>query len=128
MKKIANFLIIFFIFAAPLIAFALSLVPCGTSENPKPCTIACFYAMIDRIINFILWSIATPLAATALMVAGIMFLLGSSEKAVTRGRAILQYTLLGLFFAFAAWLIIDLILGNLLSPGYLPWNKFPGNC
>jgi len=85
--------------------------------------------MIDKIISFLLVYMAVPLAATALMAAGIMFLLAGSEKAISRGREIFKYTLIGLFIAFGAWLIIDLILGNLLSGTYLPWNRFPdGAC
>ncbi len=103
------------------------LIPCGTAD--KLCTVACFYVMVDKIINFILWYLATPLAATALMVSGIMLLFSSSEQTLTRGKDIFKYTLLGLFLAFAAWLIIDLILGNLLQDTlYLPWNKFPDAC
>jgi hypothetical protein len=127
-KRILIFLIPFFLIAVPLFVFAAGLVPCGGEGEPK-CSLSCFYVLIDNVINFLLWYIATPLAASALMVAGIMFLFGSSEKNIATGKAIFSATIIGLFFAFGAWLIIDMILGNLLSPGYLPWNEFPtGAC
>lgn len=123
----ANFLVVSFITITPLVVLALPLVPCGGAD--KPCTVACFYVMIDRIIDFILWDIATPLAATALMVSGIMLVLGGSEKAIATGKEILKFTLYGLFFAFAAWLIIDMILRGLLNTDfYKVWNKFPDSC
>ncbi len=122
-----NFLIISFVAVAPLVALALPLVPCGTAD--KPCTVACFYVMVGRIIDFILFQIAIPLAATALMVAGIMLILGGSEKAIATGKEILKFTLYGLFFAFASWLIIDMVLRGLLNTDfYKVWNKFPSNC
>ncbi len=127
----ANFLTAFFIIAvmtAPLVALALPLVPCG-GEGQSPCTVACFYVMIGRIIDFILWDIATPLAATALMVSGIMLVLGGSEKAIATGKEILKFTLYGLFFAFAAWLIIEMVLRGLLNESFFKvWNKFPSSC
>ncbi len=104
------------------------LVPCGGTGQPD-CTLGCFYVIADRIINFLLFVVAIPLSATALMVAGILLLLGGSEKYVTQGKAILKFTLIGLFLAFASWLIVDLILGNLLSPSYYKvWDSFPNGC
>ena len=100
------------------------LVPCSGLN----CSIACFFVMIEMIINFLLYYISIPLAVTGFMVAGIHLIFGSSEQAITRGKAIFKFTFVGLFLAFAAWLIIDLILGNLLAPGYKPWNQFPGGC
>jgi len=127
-KQIIIFSTIFLFFAIPLFVFAAGLVPCG-GQGQKACTLPCFYVMINNVITFLLWDIATPLAATALMVSGMMFLLGGSEKTISRGKTIFSSTLIGLFLAFGAWLIIDLILGNLLNPGYMPWNKFPsGAC
>lgn len=129
MKKIKPFVFLSVIAAiTPLIAFAAvgvtyPLVPC--KDN---CSVACFYVMIDRIISFLLYAIAMPLSATALMVAGIMLVAGGSEKAITTGKEILKYTLIGLFIAFGAWLIIDLILGNLLQGDYKTWQKFPAGC
>jgi len=126
--KTTNFLVVSFITIVPLVAFALPLVPCG-GQDQNPCTVACFYVMVSRIINFFLWDIATPLAATALMVAGIMLVLGGSEKASTMGKEILKSTLYGLFFAFAAWLIIEMILRGLLNESFFKvWNKFPDKC
>ncbi len=114
---------------SPLYALALPLVPCGGDGNP--CTVACFYVMIDRIINFLLRDIAFPLAATALMAAGIMMVLGGSEKSISLGKDILKYAIIGLLLSFGAWVIVSGILGNLLQEGgtYWPWNKFPsGAC
>lgn len=126
-----KFLTLVLLIISPLVVFALEwwpLVPCGTSENPLPCTLDCFYVMVDRIINFLLFIIAIPLSATAFMAAGILMVLGGSEKSITLGKSILKYALIGLFIAFGAWLIIDLILGNLLSDDYKPWNEFPDGC
>lgn len=117
-----------FLFSIPLVICAAGLVPCGGKGEPE-CTLPCFYVMIHNVITFILRNIAAPLAATALMVSGVMFLLGGSEKTVSRGKAILSGTLIGLFLAFGAWLIVDMILRGLLEEKwYAVWNEFPGRC
>ncbi len=106
-----------------------ALIPCGTEANPTPCTIGCFFVMIEGIINFLLWNISIPLAVTGFMVAGIYLIFGSSEQAVTRGKAIFKFTFIGILIAFAAWVIIDTILRGLLDPNVIgPWNQFPGSC
>ncbi len=119
-----------FLASAPFFAIAAGLLPCGTSEHPNtPCSVACFYVLISNIINFLLFYISLPLSATAFMVAGIYLVMGGSEKAITTGKEIFKATLIGIFIAFGAWVLIDFILGNLLQSGYLPWNKFPnGDC
>ncbi len=135
MKKIKPFVFLSVIaLMIPLVSFAAvavtyPLVPCG-GAGQKACSFACFYVMVDRIISFLLYAISMPLSATALMVAGIMLVAGGSEKAITTGKEIFKYTLIGLFIAFGAWLIIDLILGNLLNQSgtYKSWQKFPAGC
>ncbi len=125
-KLAINFAAIFTA-VVPLAVFAASLIPCGGPEHP--CNIDCFFLMIKNIINFLLLQIATPLAVIAFIVAGFMFLMGGSEKTISRGKAIFRQVVTGLVLAFGAWLIIDTILGNLLQQPFLPWNEFPtGRC
>ncbi len=127
--RYGRFLAIFFSAVFPLIVFAAGLVPCG-GQGQKPCTISCFYVLLDNIMRFLLYDISLPLAATAFMVAGIMLVLGGSENAIKRGKAILTSTVIGLLIAFGAWLMIDMILRGLLKTDfYAVWNKFPsGQC
>ena len=124
--KFSKFLIVFLSIGLPLIAFAKGLVPCGGQGEPA-CSVSCFFVLIDNVMKFLLYEISLPLAATAFMVAGIYLVAGGSENAIKRGKSIFVSTVIGLFIAFGAWLIIDMILGNLLSPGYLPWNQFPSS-
>lgn len=126
-KRTLIFLIAVSFLMVPLLVFSAGLVPCGGTDEPD-CSLPCLYVMIHNVINFLLWDIAAPLAATALMVSGIMFLFGGSEKTISTGKTILSSALIGLFFAFGAWLIIDLILRGLLRGSYLPWSEFPGGC
>ncbi len=126
LREFGGFLAIFFSAVFPFFAFAQGLVPCGGQGQPS-CSVSCFYVLLDNIMNFLLYDISLPLAATAFMVAGIMLVLGGSEKAIARGKSILTSTIIGLLIAFGAWLIIDMILGNLLQAPYVPWNEFPSD-
>lgn len=122
-------LIVFAILIVPLLASAKGLVPCGTEANPEPCTVCHLFMLISNVINFILFSLLTPLAVLGIIIGGIMILTaGGSEDRLKRGKAILSSVIIGIFLAFAAWLIVDTILKSIVDPGFAPnwaWNKFP---
>lgn len=98
----------------PFYALALGLVPCGGGGGEPPCTLGCFFLMIEWIIDVLLWEVSIPLAVTGFLAAGIYMLFGSSEQNVARGKAILKYTVIGIVLAWAAFLIIDTILKELM--------------
>lgn len=105
------------------IANAAGIVPC----NGTDCTVCHLFLGIKNIVNFLSFKIAMPMAAIVLMYGGIMMLTsGGSETKVSKGKDALKYAVFGLLVTFGAWLIVDTILGNLISKGYLPWNQFPG--
>lgn len=106
----------------PTLVLAEPLVSCGGID----CDLCQLFVTAKNVINFFTFNIATPLAIIALVAGGFWLLTsGSSEQRRTQGKDAINYALLGLLLVFAAWLIIDLILGNLLSESYKPWNTFP---
>lgn len=128
----------------PLFAFAWevgdSLVPCGGCGGynvkgecikPEPaCDFCYFVTMVDNVQSFLLQVFILPVGVIALIIAGIMLLTaGGNPGQIEKGKSIFKYTIIGILIAFAAWLIVDTILGNLLiqegQPGYFPWNTFP---
>jgi hypothetical protein len=78
---------------------------CGFEELMK---------LINKVINFLLFTIATPLAALVFAYSGIMLITagGSSEK-MTKAKKILGNLVVGYVIALAAWLIINTILSAL---------------
>jgi len=105
------------------VANAAGLVPCSGSD----CTICSLFVGVKNIVNFLTVDIAMPLAVVILIYGGVMLLTsGESETRREKGKKALWHAVWGLLIVFAAWLIIDTILGNLVDPGYLPWNQFPG--
>lgn len=122
-----------FVFAAETGAF--HLVICGTIvENNvvmNPCTICDLFVGINTIIRFITLYLATPLCIIAFLVGGFWILVsGDSPDKRTKGKDAITYALLGMLFIFGAYLVINLILGNLIDENYKwtdagNWGAFP---
>ena len=96
----------------PVLSLAQGLVPecpaggCGWNE---------FMALINKVINFILFYMAVPIAAIMFAYAGFLLVTAGGEVAGarTRAKSIFTNTVLGLVIAVAAWLIISTILSIL---------------
>ena len=93
------------------------LVPCGGID----CSACDLFEGTRRMINFLLFTIAVPLATVALIAGGAIFLTsGGSEKQITLGKSVFWYTIFGMLLAFGAWVIINTILntfGFKIPPG-----------
>lgn len=125
MKKITKILIFVFIFLMlimPVISLAAGtnppattgLVPCDNSIG-NLCDFDAFMALINKVITFILFDMALPIAAIMFAYAGFLMVTAGGEiaGARTKAKTIFTNTLLGLVFAVAAWLIINTILSIL---------------
>jgi len=90
----------------------------GQLTNEKgfknPCDFDDVMFLINNIIEFLLFYLATPLAAIALCYAGFLLLFsgGSSEK-VTKAKKIIKNVIIGYILALAGWLIVKTILVTL---------------
>lgn len=101
------------------------IVPCGTDVNNngvldkgEKCTFADFYVGIDRLIDFLLFYLALPLAAISIAIAGFMFLTsGDNEGRRTKAKGIIGWAIVGVVVAFGAWLIVNTILKALVEEG-----------
>jgi hypothetical protein len=97
---------------------ATGLVPCGVSCE---CTISNLFLMLARIFNFIVYSIATPLAVITLTIGAIMLLISAGNPNLAgMGKKILWASAIGLVLVFCSWLIINFILTALGYTG--AWN------
>ncbi|MBU2109402.1 hypothetical protein KKB71_00365 [Patescibacteria group bacterium] len=121
----------------PIIVSA-RIVPCGCMgdrdaegkcTNEVPCTICHLAVGIKNIIDVLLTDIAFPLTVIAFLYGGIMLITSrGSEQNLEKGKKAIWMAFWGILIAFGAWLLIDLILGNLISKDVIhyPWNAFPG--
>jgi len=99
------------LFIFPLLASAdQPLVPCSGAD----CDFNKLIELIRRIINFLIFKFAVPLAAISFAVAGVIILTaGGNTNKVEQGKEIAWNVAIGLIIALSAWLIVTAILAGL---------------
>ena len=145
MKKFFIFLFLVLILSIPVLSFAQTgwggLVPCtntpisettGTGTSAKttvtikePCDFNAFLNLINKVIKFILFGMAVPIAAIMFVYAGVLLVTAGEEAAGarTKAKSIFTNALIGLVLAAACWLIVRTILAILGYDG--DWIGFP---
>lgn len=122
-KKISKYLLIAGIFFVPAFVSAQpGIVPEGCRASS--CSVCQFVTLIDRLIQFALFYLILPVCVIAFITAGVLLLssAGSPQK-IERGKSIFFYALWGLILAFAAFLVIHIILVTLVDSDYLNFNN-----
>ncbi len=110
-------LIIFTILMVPIgITYAADpIIPCGNTGGTA-CTFADLFKLVANIIDFLLFSLAVPLAAIALAWAGtLMVMYGNNEGERKKAKSIIWTAVIGLALALAAWLIVNTIFTTLTT-------------
>lgn len=126
MRKVLFVLILFSLLFVVLPFFqvqAASLVPCGQGPpGTTRCELSDIFLLILNVYNFIVWTIATPLAGILVVLGGItmIFAAGNPNLASTAKR-ILWGAFIGWLLIWCAWLIINTVF---LALG-LSYGSFP---
>lgn len=83
-------------------------------QYENPCDFNMLLEGINKFINFLVVTLATPLFALIMVYVGWLYLSdqGSSEN-VKKAKTILKNALIGYVIALAAWLIVKTILATL---------------
>ena len=100
-----------FLFSANqvLAACPTGLVPCGTPDCP--CTFCDFFALIDNIVDFVLFKIVLPVAALMFIIGGLFMLTASGKpELLNRAKSILTAAVIGLVIIFVAFIFIGTFL------------------
>ena len=93
-----------------------------TKNYKNPCDFNSLVGGVNKFINFVLITLATPLFALILIYVGWLYLsAGGSSENVTKAKQILKNALIGYIIALAAWLIVKAILTalNFTGPMFL---------
>lgn len=94
----------------------------NTGDYDNNCDFNDLMALINKFINFILVTLATPLFALIIIYVGIMYLTaGGSENKVSSAKKIMQNAILGYILALSAWIIVKTIL---ITFGYVDVTKW----
>ena len=124
-----GFLMIVFLlllFAAP--ASAAGLVPCGTTANPRMCTVCDFFKLIQNIINFFLF-VSVPLVTLAAIYIAFLFMFsGGSPKRIEDAKSKLWLVVWGIFWIFGSWLVLNTVLNIVAKQSVFPWPWNQINC
>jgi len=89
----------------------------------QDCTFQHIYQLIKTVIDFLLFTIMTPLAIIALVFAGIKYVTAQGNPGeLQKAHQIFYYVVIGMLIALAAWLIINTIISELT--GNEPGTKY----
>ncbi len=109
MKKYTKYFYLVIGFFTPMFSFASGLVEC--KEN---CGFNELMALVNKVISFLLFDLATPLAAIVICYAGWLYISsGGDTENVGKAKTILKNVVLGYVVALCAWLIVKTILSSL---------------
>lgn len=120
---------LFALVAIPSIAFAQSggLVSCGKTEigadgTPyisNPCDYADFVATLQNILNFLIYTLATPIATLLIAISGFkMVTSGGDPSAYKKAKTVLKNTMIGYVIMLSAFLVIKLIITFLFGEDF----------
>lgn len=85
-----------------------------TGQYVHPCDFNYFMALLNGLIKFLLFVIATPMVALIIMYTGYLYLTaGGSAGQTEKARHILFNVVIGYIIALAAWLVVNTIITSL---------------
>ncbi|MDO8521145.1 MAG: hypothetical protein Q7S52_03450 [bacterium] len=114
MKRFSSVAILVFIttmlFPVMVYAAQSGLVVCGNAANDA-CTFEKLIEQVQIVINFLIFSVAAPLAAVMFAYAGYLYVTNAgNESQIKQAHEIFWNVFIGLVIALAAWLTINFIL------------------
>lgn len=81
-------------------------VPCGNATCP--CRLCDFFALFDRIVKFILFTLVPPIAVLMIMIIGAMYFLAAGDTGkLEKAKALIKSTVIGLLIIYGAYIIVN---------------------
>jgi hypothetical protein len=94
------------------------LVPCDD------CTLCHLYVGILRIYTYLVWTVLYWIAATMVVIAGVLYMISTGSKLIETAKKTLQYAIGGFLLAVCSWLIIAIIMNALGATNAGSWFIF----
>ena len=121
LQKLAYVFAVFLAFSfiiAPMSVSAAGLVPCGgvaLDGNPEPsCNISHLTLLVENVLEFLLFVLATPLFAIVFVYAGLLYLSSAANPSNReKAKGAMIKALAGFAIALIAWTVIATILRTL---------------
>jgi hypothetical protein len=122
----------------PTVSNAAGLVPCGRSQDDpstadvneaKPCTTCDIFALVSRVMNFVLFTLVPAIAVLSYLIAGFFILFGGAKPAlIAKGKSWFWDTTIGLLIMFGAWMITNSVLKSLAGDSDISNNWYKIEC
>jgi hypothetical protein len=132
MKKtllIALFLVLFLV--PVLVSAQAPFVRCGNSGQ-KCCSICDLFATLGYIYNFLVLSIATPLAILGVLIGAVLIMVSAGNpQMLGLGKKIFYGAIIGMVLVFCSWLIINTLLSAIgfnMGTWWNPSLSCPSSC
>lgn len=118
-RLLSSVIVLAFLFFIASAAMAADpLIPCGPGN---PCTFCHLFKLIQNVYNFIVFTLAPPVAILSVAVAGfIWFTSAGSEGRAKKARDILLTVVVGLVIMYTSWVVINFIITFIAQPVRLP--------
>lgn len=96
------------------------LIPCGNAAGAgEACDFNDLIILAQNVINFLIFKIASPIAAVMFAYAGFIWVTNAgNESKITQAKGIFWAVFIGFVVALAAWLTINMIVNFFLDPSY----------
>ncbi|ETB63836.1 TPA: hypothetical protein DIC38_02140 [Candidatus Nomurabacteria bacterium] len=117
-KKILAYIVSLIIILTPIALFSAGRVPdCADNtavDGVYSCDFNYFMTLLNNLINYVLYTLATPIFALIIIYVGWLYLsAGGNSENVGKAKKILKNAVIGYVIALAAWLIVKTILTSL---------------
>lgn len=115
-KKMSAAVLAGFVISFPFMAVAAGLVPCGGGTDEPACDFNQLMIMANKIVHFLLYSVAVPLSAIGFMWAGGNLVFSQNkEKAWSDAQERFGDIGKGFFIILGAFVLIKFILYQFLD-------------
>lgn len=107
MRAYLIFTFLFGLMALPVLTLGAGLVPC---EGIEDCSFNDLFTLMRKVMDFLIFNVAAPLAAIGFMWAGIKIVINpGNDGARKEAKKIFEYTLFGFVLVLGAYAIVKVI-------------------
>jgi hypothetical protein len=118
--SIVRTIILVSIITSPFVAMAAGIIP--PQIVPADCkdSLTCGWPQVielmNNVVSFLLFGLAAPLAVLSFAYAGFLYITAAGDTGkISKAHDIFRKVLLGMIFAFGAWVLVKAILTGLLG-------------
>lgn len=120
LKILSAHLLVFGLLLVPVVTSAanidanMDIVPCGHGTNDQ-CGFGDLLTLVNNFIGYFIKFVFAPLVSLTLVYIGFLFIRDKAD-AKTEAKKLLMRVVIGSFIVLAAWLIVNYVVNQFVSP------------